>query len=431
MGPTAKKKGLTVKRVENLLRAGVPGKHTDGDVKGLMLCVESRSSAAWTLRWQRNGRVRHMGLGSARDLPLASAREKARELRERIARDVDPLDLKRQDRQARREAEASRLTFKEAAERCHAALEPGWSSRHHSDEFINSLRRYVYPHIGNLDVAAIDKDAVLRVLEQNPPSRIKGADGGVFWNAKTITADRVRNRIERVLDWAEARGYRTAGTPNPARWRGFLDQLLAAPRKIAPVKNMRAVPYPEVPAVMAALAADQNVAAQCLRFIILTACRLGEALKATWNEVYFEGAEWVIPKERMKGRREHRVPLSPQAVELLKGLYREDGNPYLFISTRTAGAHVVESTLGIALRKAGRSETIHGFRSAFSDWAHERTSCPGIIVELSLAHRVGNAVENAYRRTDLAAKRAKLMQAWGAFCCTPQQQSDKVVSLRA
>ena len=199
-----------------------------------------------------------MGLGSARDLPLASAREKARELRERIARDVDPLDLKRQDRQARREAEASRLTFKEAAERCHAALEPGWSSRHHSDEFINSLRRYVYPHIGNLDVAAIDKDAVLRVLEQKLPSRIKGADGGVFWNAKTITADRVRNRIERVLDWAEARGYRTAGTPNPARWRGFLDQLLAAPRKIAPVKNMRAVPYPEVPAVMAALAADQN-----------------------------------------------------------------------------------------------------------------------------------------------------------------------------
>ena len=431
MGPTAKKKGLTVKRVENLLRAGVPGKHTDGDVKGLMLCVESRSSAAWTLRWQRNGRVRHMGLGSARDLPLASAREKARELRERIARDVDPLDLKRQDRQVRREAEASRLTFKEAAERCHAALEPGWSSRHHSDEFINSLRRYVYPHIGNLDVAAIDKDAVLRVLEQNLPSRIKGADGGVFWNAKTITADRVRNRIERVLDWAEARGYRTAGTPNPARWRGFLDQLLAAPRKIAPVKNMRAVPYPEVPAVMAALAADQNVAAQCLRFIILTACRLGEALKATWNEVYFEGADWVIPKERMKGRREHRVPLSPQAVELLKGLYREDGNPYLFISTRTAGAHVVESTLGIALRKAGHSETIHGFRSAFSDWAHERTSSPGIIVELSLAHRVGNAVENAYRRTDLAAKRAKLMQAWGAFCCTPQQQSDKVVSLRA
>ena len=431
MGPTAKKKGLTVKRVENLLRAGVPGKHTDGDVKGLMLCVESRSSAAWTLRWQRNGRVRHMGLGSARDLPLASAREKARELRERIARDVDPLDLKRQDRQVRREAEASRLTFKEAAERCHAALEPGWSSRHHSDEFINSLRRYVYPHIGNLDVAAIDKDAVLRVLEQNLPSRIKGADGGVFWNAKTITADRVRNRIERVLDWAEARGYRTAGTPNPARWRGFLDQLLAAPRKIAPVKNMRAVPYPEVPAVMAALAADQNVAAQCLRFIILTACRLGEALKATWNEVDLEAAEWVIPKERMKGRREHRVPLSPQAVELLKGLYREDGNPYLFISTRTAGAHVVESTLGIALRKAGRSETIHGFRSAFSDWAHERTSSPGIIVELSLAHRVGNAVENAYRRTDLAAKRAKLMQAWGAFCCTPQQQSDKVVSLRA
>src|SRR6516165_8155342 len=232
--------GLSVKRVEKLLRAGVPGRHTDGDVKGLMLCIESKTSAHWLLRWQRDGRVRHMGLGSARDLPLASAREKARELRERIARDVDPLDLKRQDRQVRREAEASRLTFKEAAERCHAALEPGWSSRHHSDEFINSLRRYVYPHIGNLDVAAIDKDAVLRVLEQKLPR-----EGGTFWTKRAVTADRTRNRIERVLDWAEARDFRTAGTPNPARWKGFLDQLLAKPRKIAPLQNMPSVPYSE------------------------------------------------------------------------------------------------------------------------------------------------------------------------------------------
>ena len=422
--------GLTVKRVEKLLRAGVPGRHTDGDVKGLMLCVESRTSAAWSLRWQREHKTHQMGLGSARKgsssyLSLAAARDKAREQYERLARGIDPLELKRKDREAQQQADAKRLTFKQAAERCHAALEPGWSSSHHADVFINSLQRYAYPHIGTMDVSAVSKDEVLRVLEQKLPSRIKGADGGVLWLAKTITADRVRARIERVLDWAEARGFRPTGTPNPARWRGFLDVLLQKPRKIAPVKNMAAVPYAEVPAVMAALAADQNVAAQCLRFIILCSCRLGEALRATWDEIDLDSAEWTIPAARMKGRREHRVPLSPQAMELLRSLYREDGNPYLFISTRTPGTHVVESTVGIALRDAGRKETIHGFRASFKTWAEERTNFPGIIVELSLAHRVGNAVENAYRRSDLAAKRAKLMQAWGKYCCTPPVAEEK------
>jgi integrase len=384
-----------------------------------MLCVESKTSAYWLLRYQRNKIVKHMGLGSAHDVSLAAVRVRARRERERLADGIDPLELKRKDREAKRQAEAKRLTFKDAAVRCHAALEKGWTSSHHSDEFINSLQRYVYPHIGNLDVSAVGKDEVLRVLEQKLPSRIKGTDGGVFWHTKTITADRVRARVQTVLDWAEARGFRPAGTPNPARWAGFLDVLLQKPRKIAPVKHMAAVPFAEVPAVMAALATNQNVAAQCLRFIILTACRLGEALRATWTEVDLEAAEWTIPASRMKARREHRVPLSPQAVELLRSLYREDGNPYLFISTRTAGAHVVESTVGIALRDAGRRETIHGFRASFKTWAEERTNFPGIIVELSLAHRVGNAVENAYRRSDLTTKRAKLMQAWGKYITSP------------
>ena len=387
-------KALTVKRIERLLR--VPGKYTDGDVKGLMLCVESKTSAYWLLRWQRNYKTRHMGLGSALEgstkyLSLAAAREKAREQYERLARGIDPLELKRKDREAQRQAEARLLTFKEAAERCHAALEPGWSNSHHSDEFINSLQRYAYPIIGSLDVAAVDQDSVLRVLEQKLPSRIKGTDGGVFWHVKTITADRTRNRIERVLDWAEARGYRASGTPNPARWRGFLDQLLAAPRKVAPVQHMRSVPYAEVPAVMAALAADTSVAAQCLRFTIMTGCRLGEALKATWDEINLEAAEWVIPASRMKGRREHRVPLSPQVITLLHSLYREENNPHLFISTRTPGTHVVESTLTIALRNAGCEATIYGFRSSLKTWAEECTNFPGLVIELSLAHSPGHA----------------------------------------
>ena len=410
-------KALTVHRIDKLLRAGVPGKHTDGDVRGLMLCIESKTSAYWLLRYQRNKVVKHMGLGSAHDVSLAAVRERARRERERLADGIDPLELKRKDREAQREAEAKRHTFKQAAEACHAALEPGWSSSHHSDEFINSLQRYAYPHIGSLDIATVDKNAVLQVLEQKLPSRIKSADGGVFWTAKTITASRVRERIQRVIDFATVRGWRTGD--NPARWKSFLDQVLAAPRSIRPVQNMRAVPYAEVPAVMAALATDQNVAAQCLRFIILCSCRLGEALKATWSECDLEAAEWTIPASRMKGRREHRVPLSKQAVELLKGLYREDGNPYLFISTRTPGAHVVESTLTIALRNAGCKATIHGFRASFKTWAEECTDFPGLVIELSLAHAPGTLVERSYRRGDVIVKRRKLMEQWARFVTSP------------
>ena len=195
---------------------------------------------------------------------------------------------------------------------------------------------------------------------------------------------------------------------------------------------MRAVPYAEVPAVMAALAADQNVAAQCLRFIIMTSCRLGEALKATWDEVDLEAAEWTIPAARMKGRREHRVPLSPPAIQLLNSLYREEGNPYLFISSRTPGTHVVESTLTIALRNAGCKATIHGFRSSFKTWSEERTNFPGIVVEMSLAHRVGSAVENAYRRGDIIVKRRKLMEAWGTYATSPpvEKKGEVVVPMR-
>jgi integrase len=429
-------KALTVKRIERLLSAGVPGKHTDGEVKGLMLCVESKTSAHWLLRWQRNHMVRHMGLGSALEgkssyLSLKAAREKAREQYERIARDIDPLELKRKNREAQRETEATKLSFRQAAERCHAAKEAGWSSAHHRNEFISSLERYAHKHIGNLDVAAVDRDDVLRVLEQPLTDRMgKAMGGGTFWNTRPVTADRVRNRIQQVLDWAEARGYRAAGTPNPARWKGFLDLLLAAPRKIKQIEHMRAVPYPEIPGLMQLLVADATVGAQVVRLVVLTACRLTEALKATWDEIDLEAAEWVIPAARMKGRREHRVPLAPQAVELLRSLYREEGNPYIFVSVKTPMTHVAGTTVTEALRRAGRNETLHGMRASFKTWSEERTASPGLVIEMSLAHRVGNAVENAYRRTDLVIKRRKLMEAWATYCTTPPSDPGKVLPMR-
>jgi integrase len=424
-------KALTVKRVEKLLTAGKPGKHTDGDVRGLMLCIESTTSAHWLLRYQRNHKVHHLGLGGVKDVPLASARAKARRERERIADGIDPLTVKQTDREAQREAEAKRLSFRQAAQRCYEAAAPGWSDPRTGDEFLGSLQRWVYPHIGSLDVAAIGKDEVLRVLEQKLPDRMgRGDSGGTFWNKRSQTADRTRQRVERVLDWAEARGFRPAGTPNPARWKNFLDQLLAAPRKIAPVQNLAAVPFAEVPEVMAALAADQSVAAQCLRFIVLTAARLSEAVGARWDEVDLEAAEWTVPASRMKARREHRVPLAAPAIELLRSLYRETDNPFVFISSRVSSAPIAASAIGDALRRAGRKETIHGMRSAFRTFAEERTGLPAIVAEMALAHAVGTAVERAYRRTDLVAKRRKLMEAWAAYCTTPPAASAEVVPLR-
>jgi integrase len=428
---------LTVKKVKSLISKGTPGKHTDGakggGVKGLMLCIEGKTSAHWLLRYQLNHKTRHMGLGSFFDLSLADARERARRERVRLADRVDPLALRDEERKARRQAEAKRLTFKQAAERYHAAKAAEWSSDHHAAEFISSLQRYVYPHIGNFDIAAVGKTDVLRVLNQKMPPDRMGKDAGTFWTARQPTGDRTRNRIKLVLDWAEAAGYRPEGTPNPARWKGFLDHLLAKPRKIAPIKNMAAMPYVEVPALMAVLAADPSVGAQAVRFIVLTTCRVSEALKGTWAEADLEAAEWMVPASRMKARREHRVPLAPQAMELLRSLYREDGNAFLFIG-KQPGTHVSETTVTESLRRAGRTETLHGMRSAFSTWAAERTSFPREVVEAALAHAIESQVEAAYKRTTFFEKRRKLMEAWGKYCCTPvpvDKQTGKIVPLRA
>jgi integrase len=414
--------GLSVKKVEKLLRAGKPGRHTDGDVRGLMLCVEGPKSAHWLLRWQRDGRVRHMGLGSARDLPLASARQKAREQRERIARDIDPLERKHADREALRQAEAKRVTFKQAATRYHEAHQASWTNAAYAAEVLSSLERYCFKILAGMDIAAVDRDSILRVLEQP-------VEGSSFWLKRPQTADRVRQRIEKVLDYAAVRGWR--GGDNVARWRGYLSEVLPAPRKIAPVEHMSSVPYSKLPNVVAALAADPTVAAQAARFTAMTATRLSECIKAVWNEIDLQAAEWVIPPSRMKGRREHRVPLSPQAMELLRGLCREEGNPFVFIG-KQPGTHVSGVLLTEALRRAGCTATIHGMRSAFSDWAHELTSHSNHAIELSLAHSIGNQTEKAYRRGDMFMKRRRLMESWGKYCCTPPAaDAGKVLDMRA
>jgi integrase len=417
---------LTVKKVARLLHHGEPGRHFDA--QGLYLCIGNKKNAHWELRYQLGGRGRWMGLGSAvRTFTLPEARERARRERQRLADGVDPLEVRRAERAAQAAAASKTMTFSEAAQAYYEQHESGWSNRKHAAQFLSSLRQYAFPIIGKLDVAAIDTPLVLAVLEQKVAAA-KGNPAGSFWLTRTTTADRTRNRIQLVLDWAVVRGYRPP-VPNPARWKGHLSNTLPAPGKIAKVEHHRAVPFAEVPEVMGNLTAQEGIGAQAVRLAVLTATRSNEVLGATWDEIDFKAATWTIPAERMKARKEHRVPLSAPAIELLEQLYTEDGNPHLFIGER--GVRLSNMGMGDALRRAGRTETIHGFRSSFSDWAHERTAHANHAIEISLAHAVGTEVEQAYRRGDLFEKRRKLMADWARYCTTPSQQSTSdVVPLR-
>jgi integrase len=429
---------LTVKRVQRLMRKGEPGRFLDSGstgIRGLHLCVANRNNASWGLRYQLDGRTHWLGLGSARDITLEKAREKAKQAREKLADKIDPLDLKKAERQARKdelarqEAAAARMmTFEKCAEAFMIAKRAEWKSAKHGAEWIRTLKTFAYPIIGTMNVADIERPDLLRVLEQQVPA--KGAhSAGSFWSARTVTADRVRSRIELILDFAVARGHRQPGI-NPAAWSLLQHAGLAKPSKAAPVEHHAAVAFAEVPAVVAELHRHEGVAARALEFLILTAARSGEVLGAVWDEIDLDNAVWTIPKERMKSHREHKVPLSPQAVELLQTCYREDGNPYVFIGARQA--RLSHASMSQLMQRMGRSETVHGFRSSFADFSHERTAHSNLTIESSLAHAVGDATERAYRRTDVFNKRRQLMDKWGEYCTTaPRRAAGNVTSIRA
>jgi integrase len=410
---------LTVKKVAKLLRQGKKGRHLDGGpggVRGLYLEIESKTNAHYLLRFQLNHRTRWMGLGSARTFALPEARTRAKVERQKLADRIDPLAIRRAER-AKAAAAPETLTFAKAAQAYFDQHEAKWTNAKHRDAFLSTLKQYAFPRIGALDVAEIGTPHVLAVLEQKTAAH-KGNPAGVFWQVRTTTASRVRNRIELVLDWAAVRGYRPSGAPNPARWQGHLSEVLPAPGQIAKIAHHRAVPYAEMPSLVGVLRQREGVAAQALVFTILVVARAGETLGATWPEIGFEAAVWTVPAERMKSRRPHRVPLAPQVIELLDGLHREDGNPFLFIGSKP-GAGLSETSLAATLRRVGRSETVHGLRSSFSDWAHERTGHASHEIELSLAHSVGSDQEKAYRRGDMLDKRRKLMEAWARYCTSP------------
>jgi integrase len=404
---------LTVKKVAKLINAGERGRFFDG--AGMYLVVAGENSANWTRRYELDHRAHWMGLGSARVFTLDEARERNREVSKLLADNIDPLQKKR-SAVAAMAAEAIRgRTFEECARDYIERHQAEWKSSQHAQQWKVSLEKFALPKIGKLPVAAIDKAAVLAVLEQPIVGDTRHPASGKFWHARTTTADRVRNRIELVLNFATSAGYRPEG-PNPAAW-GSLKDLLAAPAKVNGKKHHAALPYTELPAFFSSLRQHEGIGARALEFTILTAARLGEVVGAQRSEIDLDAGMWTIPANRMKGGKEHRVPLSPAAIALLMALPTESGNENVFVGAR--GDRASQAAVSVLPKRLGYDVTVHGFRSTFSDWAHERTGANNLLVEMALAHSVGSDVERSYRRTDLFAKRAKLMADWATFATAP------------
>jgi integrase len=342
-----------------------------------------------------------MGLGTYPDVTIKEARERAQEARKLLRDDMDPIDRRQATRSAMVAAREIALTFEQCATAYIAIKENEWKNAKHGDQWRNTLATYAFPIIGSLLVAHIDQTHILRILEP-------------IWTTKTETASRLRGRIENVLDYATVRGYRKGD--NPARWRGHLDKLLATPAKVSKIEHHAALPYTEVGEFMAVLQHQAGMGARALEFAIITAARSGEVRGAKWTEIDLDQAVWNIPADRMKAGREHRIPLSDAALELLRHLPRIDNSELLFPNTK--GAELSDMTLTAVLRRMGRKITAHGFRSTFRDWAGETTAYPREVIEHALAHQLKDKAEAAYARGTLFNKRRKLMADWAKYCAT-------------
>lgn len=404
--------GLSAAKVS---KAG-PGRYGDGG--GLYLLVRAPEAKFWLFRYVRAGKMREIGLGPATGrtaVSLVDARKKARALYDMHREGRDPLDERAAGRAMHAAKTAKAVTFSDAAERYIEAHRAGWKNAKHADQWVNTIATYAEPVLGSISVQAIDTALVLKALEP-------------IWTKKPETASRLRGRIEQVLDWAKARGYRDA--ENPARWKGHLNNLLPARSKVRRVEHHAALPYDDLPGFMAALRAQEGTAARALEFAILTAARTGEVIGARWNEFKLVEKIWIIPGERMKAGKEHRVPLSVRAIEILKEMKQEndhDAEDYVFAG-RGPGRALSNMAFLMLLRRMGRGDlTTHGFRSSFRDWCAERTNFPSEAAEMALAHTVGDKVEAAYRRGDMLEKRHQLMEAWSSFCAQPPSRTGKTV----
>lgn len=365
-----------------------PGRHSDGG--GLYLFIDGEGRRRWIFMYTRGGKRTELGLGSGRDLSLANARADAAKLREVLAMGGDP--------RAERTKDEHVPTFGEWADAYVETMRPSWRNAKHVAQWTMTLTKYAAPMRGK-PVDQIDTQDVLDVLQS-------------LWTRTPETAERLRGRIENVLDAAKAKGYRSG--ENPARWRGHLDQLLPKRQRLRRGHHA-ALGYEAMPALMTDMRGRDAVAARALEFTILTAARSGEVFGMQWGEIDLKKKVWTVPAVRMKAGREHRVPLSSRALEIIKAMQEQGTEGYVFPGPKPKKP-LSSMAMAMLLRRMKSAVTVHGFRSTFRDWASETTSFPHEVCEMALAHTIGNKAEAAYRRGDLFEKRRKLMDAWASYC---------------
>lgn len=402
----------TRKLVAKHLAAMPVGRHNDGE--GLYFHVRDGGSRAWVFRYRDRvtGKLRDKGLGAYPDVGLADAREASKAQRAFLQAGADPIEAKRNALAAAKLEHAKARTFKHCRDAYVKAHKAGWRNAKHAQQWTNTLDTYAATLLP-LPVQAIDTALVIGALEP-------------IWTSKTETATRVRQRIEAVLDWATARGYRKG--ENPARWRGHLENLLPAVDKVKKVKPRAALPYTAMGAFWQELAAVDTLASKALRLQILTATRPSEATGARWEEVDLAAKIWTIPGERMKAGKAHRVPLSTELVAMLKAMPHREG--FIFPGAgRKPGPLTIAATLKVT-QELRPGLTAHGFRSTFRDWAADQTGYPRDVAEMALAHTIKDKSEAAYRRSDMLERRARLMQDWATYCGTATAKSAKVTPIR-
>ena len=390
------------------------GRYADGG--GLYLQVSPQGTKSWLFRFTLGGKARQMGLGAIQTISLREARNAALKCRKLLHEGVDPIEERKRERSSKRIQDETAKTFKECAEAFINSHKTGWRNAKHAAQWTSTLETYAYPVIGSLPVQDVDVSLIMNVLEP-------------IWQEKTETASRVRGRIENIIDWATVANYRKG--ENPARWKGHLEIMLPAKSAVSKVKHHEALPYDEVGAFMGELELRDGVSARGLEFQILTAARTGEVMMSTWAEIDLDKAIWTIPADRMKGGKEHRVPLPEKAVTLLRGMQDTAVSEFVFPGAQSNRPLSNMAFLQL-IKRMGKGElTAHGFRSTFRDWAAERTSYPREVAEMALAHTIGDKVEAAYRRGDLFDKRRKIMEAWAMFCSTAQNSDiDNITPFR-
>lgn len=395
-------------------RTKAKGLLSDGG--GLYLQISAAGTKSWVFRYRFQGRTtpRDMGLGAYPDIDLASARQKAQDARKLLADGIDPLDNRRAVEAQERAERAKAMTFRQCGEAFLQAHEGTWRNEKHRYQWRATLEGLAYPVFGSLPVQEVDTSLVLKVLEP-------------IWTTKHETATRLRGRIETILDWAKARGYRSG--ENPALWRGHLSNILPRISRTRRVVHHPALPYANIGAFMAELRKQNGIAALALEFVILTAARTSEVLGTVWSEIDLANKVWTIPANRIKAGKEHRVPLSPRALAILKEMKTIKRGDFVFPGRSQKSGLSSMSLLMLLRRMEYRELTVHGFRSTFRDWCAECTNYPRDVAEMALAHAIGDKVEAAYRRGDLFEKRRRLMDEWAKYCGTVTKAGE-VVPLR-